>query len=483
MHNPLTNLAVESAVIGQILMDATGRCMDSALESGVDHEFFSDIANQVAWYATETIYRASGSIDELMLFDWVARHRVSDVPWLGKNDTRPLAVFLPKMYIHDVMSKIDHLARFPQHLTILKNLWALRHIAKVGQTVALKAERGGMEFTNNPDALISEVEKVVDEVAHRLAPKSTRHIAESFALVDQMTVPGTRLLGLSTGLQCIDDTTEGLKGGEVWVLAARPSLGKTSLACQVGMHCAMPKPSGEKPPATIIFSLEMPADHLAARLISSHSDVSLKRLRDGMAGDVGRSRYEQSKKVIAKSSLYIEDATDLTVAQMKAICRKYEREHKLGVVVIDYLQLVNPADRRMSREQQISQMTRDIKKMAKELRVPIVLLAQLNRKSETEERDPRPSDLRDGGSIEQDADVVLFLVNRNKDCGAHTATQEVDIIVAKNRNGRSGERMAMRFTGPTYRFDEDPAARVVAAPEKKYPNVQKKIDATPSHPF
>jgi replicative DNA helicase len=355
-------------------------------------EFFSDIANQVAWYATETIYRASGSIDELMLFDWVARHRVSDVPWLGKNDTRPLAVFLPKMYIHDVMSKIDHLARFPQHLTILKNLWALRHIAKVGQTVALKAERGGMEFTNNPDALISEVEKVVDEVAHRLAPKTTKHIAESFGDVDKMTVPGTRLLGLSTGLQSLDGPTEGLKGGEVWVLAARPSLGKTSLACQIGMHCSLPSASGEKPPTTVIFSLEMPTEHLAARLISSHSDISLKRLRDGMAGEVGRSRYEQSKKVITKSSLYIEDATDLTVAQMKAICRKYEREHKLGVVVIDYLQLVNPADRRAPREQQIAQMSRDIKKMAKELRIPIILLAQLNRKSETEERDPRPSD-------------------------------------------------------------------------------------------
>jgi replicative DNA helicase len=139
----------------------------------------------------------------------------------------------------------------------------------------------------------------------------------------------------------------------------------------------------------------------------------------------------------------------------------------------------------LQREQQIAQMTRDIKKMAKDLRVPVILLAQLNRKAETEGRDPRPSDLRDGGSIEQDADVVLFLVNRNKDCGTHTATQEVDLIVAKNRNGRASGRVALKFNGPTYRFEDD--LSVVPAPnngpQKKFPNVQKKIDAEPRAPF
>jgi replicative DNA helicase len=256
-----------------------------------------------------------------------------------------------------------------------------------------------------------------------------------------------------SGFRDLDTLTFGFQRAEMIVLAARPSMGKTSLALNMAEAAAMPK-KGE-PATTLIFSLEMSAPQLALRMLCARARVNMKLLRDGLLSKNGSEQSELIKAAddFSKSPLFIDDSSHLSIMELRAKARRVHARHKLGFVIVDYLQLLSPTDPRVPREQQVAEASRGLKALAKELNVPVLVLSQLNRSSEKDNRTPRLSDLRESGSIEQDADVVLMLARpKDADEKFQVATDSAELIVAKQRNGPVGE-LKLTFLRDITRFE------------------------------
>ena len=239
--------------------------------------------------------------------------------------------------------------------------------------------------------------------------------------------------------------TYGFHPGEMIVLAARPSVGKTSLAMNFAENAILPN-GNRNATGVLVFSLEMTSAQLATRLICSRSRVDLKRIRDRVASKSDLNQVTQASMELKDTPLWIDDASNSSILDIRAKARRLHTKQQLGLIVIDYLQLIRGADPRIPREQQIADISRGVKGMAKELDVPVVVLSQLNRDSERENRNPRLSDLRESGSIEQDADVVLMLhrPKKKEDEDFEPSSQSDDVehiklIIAKQRNGPVGE--------------------------------------------
>ena len=269
--------------------------------------------------------------------------------------------------------------------------------------------------------------------------------------------------GIMSGFKDLDGMIRGFRAGQMIVLAARPSVGKTSLGMNFAENAACPHGMLEPVP-TLIFSLEMTSEELAYRLLCSRARVSMSRLRDGFASKDDQVELAKMGTELKSAPIWIDDASTINIYEMKAKARRLNQnlinkgKPKLGLIVIDYLQLITAGDKNTSREQQIAEISRATKGMAKDLELPVIVLSQLNRDMEKEKRDPRLSDLRESGSIEQDADIVLLLHRQEMGAGRHEAEEggdndegdgqvqqgplgsvdQIKLIVAKQRNGPVG---------------------------------------------
>ena len=265
--------------------------------------------------------------------------------------------------------------------------------------------------------------------------------------------------GIKTGFDKLDRMTQGFQPGQMIVLAARPSVGKTSLAMNFTENVVCPR-SLVDPVPTLVFSLEMTSEQLAYRMLCSRANVDMARLRDGFASRQDQTSLGRAANELKAAPMWIDDASSISIYEMKAKARRLNSSRKnrglpaLGLIVIDYLQLITSFDRKASREQQIAEISRAIKGMSKDLNLPVVVLSQLNRDMEKEKRDPRLSDLRESGAIEQDADVVILLnrqryladdVDGGEDGDGHAVqgplgmVDKIKLIIAKQRNGPVGE--------------------------------------------
>ena len=250
--------------------------------------------------------------------------------------------------------------------------------------------------------------------------------------------------GVDSGFKDLDGLTYGFHAGEMVVLAARPSVGKTSLAMNFAENAILPIGS-RKPVGVLVFSLEMTATQLATRLMCGRARVDFKRIRDKVASKQDTSDLVQAAMELKKAPLFIDDASNSSILDIRAKARRIHSKDPLGLIIIDYLQLIRGTDARVQREQQIAEISRGVKGMAKELDIPVVVLSQLNRDSERENRSPRLSDLRESGSIEQDADVVMMLHRPKKrededgDGSNFGDVEHIKLILAKQRNGPVGE--------------------------------------------
>jgi replicative DNA helicase len=248
--------------------------------------------------------------------------------------------------------------------------------------------------------------------------------------------PSKRVKGISTGFLKLDEMTGGLHGGDLFILAARPSMGKTAFALNIAQHIALR--GGQ---TVAIFSLEMSKESLLTRMLCATARVDSQRFRMGYLSGEERRKLNHALQELAEAPLYIDDTAGLHLMDMHAKLRRLKSEHGLGVVVVDYLQLMSSRGRSENRNQEVSALSRGLKLMAKELNVPMIVLSQLSRAVETRQGDHRPvmSDLRESGSIEQDADVVGFIFreevyNRDREDLKGLA----ELIVAKQRNGPVG---------------------------------------------
>ncbi len=241
---------------------------------------------------------------------------------------------------------------------------------------------------------------------------------------------------MPTGFERIDDLTSGLQKSELIIIAGRPSMGKTALALNIAQYAAL---EAQTPAA--IFSLEMSKEQLAFRMLASEAKVDSQRLRKGFLGETDWPKLTTAAGRLSEAPIFIDDTPAITVLEMKAKSRRLKADTGLGLIIVDYIQLMRSGSYRDSREQEISEISRSLKALAKELRVPVIALSQLNRKVEDRtNRRPQMADLRESGAIEQDADVIAFIYrdevyNKSDD---NTEKGFAEIIIAKQRNGPTG---------------------------------------------
>lgn len=270
-------------------------------------------------------------------------------------------------------------------------------------------------------------------------------------LVEELEMNSARdgqLAGLSTGFHDLDKVLLGLRPNQMIIVAARPGMGKTTLAMDFCRHIAIQE---NKPVA--FFSLEMNRNELAMRMLSAESEVWLSKLISGELEQRDWERISRTLERVNQAPLYVDDSPNLTMMEIRSKARRMRQQHGIQLIVIDYLQLLTSGGRSPeSRQQEVSEFSRSIKLLAKELEIPIIAIAQLNR--ETERRDskkPQVSDLRESGSLEQDADVVI-LINRPKDRDEMGALPPAQVIVGKNRSGPTSDDIELEFQGSLTRF-------------------------------
>ena len=271
------------------------------------------------------------------------------------------------------------------------------------------------------------------------------------------------LVGVDTGYRELNELTSGFKKGELIILAARPSIGKSTFALNLACNVAATKDNG-RDRGVAFFSLEMGYDQLIMRMLSTNSGVALNRIVSGDVTDDEMGLIEFARNKINKLHLYFDEASNSTLRYIRLQCQKLKRENKLDMIVIDYLQLLSSGEKETSgnRTEYVAKLTRGLKEMARSFNVPVLALSQLSRHIETrEDKTPVLSDLRESGNIEQDADIVMFLhreqPKKDKDSGPDTTkmvySNKVDVLIAKNRQGRTG-KFNLVFKGQTSQFVE-----------------------------
>ena len=313
---------------------------------------------------------------------------------------------------------------------------------------------------NDIDQFLGSVEQKVleinrDRVVDTALPFDKPREQAAMAIQNMIQHKG-EVLGVRSGFDGLDEKTDGFHAGEMIVLAARPSMGKTAFALNIAEAAILNK----NPVPTLFFSLEMSAKQLAMRMICSHGRISMTKIRGGYVNGDEIGRVADEFKCVP---FWIDESCNLTILEMRSIARRLysQQKQKLGLVIIDYLQLLSGTDPRLPREQQIAEISRGIKGMAKELNIPVIVLSQLNRESEKEYRKPLLSDLRESGSIEQDADLVLLLSKTKESIKASKDSEKdpedekeektVSLIIGKQRNGPTGE-IDLRYYKSCMRF-------------------------------
>ena len=417
------NVEAEQAVLGAILIDENAFDLVAALLKSAD---FYLLAHQHVYAACEELAKEAQTIDPVMV-----NHRLNARGLLGAAVPRELVFSLAQSV--GVTANVGHYARVVQDLAR-------------GRRMMLTAQRvveQGYESGANVQSFLDTAQQEVFGAAQGTSIDTLRRIkVPMMAAVDNLEAIQKRvaegksyITGVPTGFTSLDKNTLGLQPGTLIIIAARPSVGKTAFALNVAAHAAL------KDRKVAFFSLEMPSDQLALRLLASEAKLDWRKLSQGQLG-----RYEWEKifhhaERIASSNIWLDDNFVLTPVELRSKCRKIQRESGLDLVVIDYLQLMHaPSDRmNQSREQEIATISRSLKALASELKIPIVALSQLNRAVEKRKGErPMLSDLRESGAIEQDADIVMFLhrpEDEDKEAGPPGDTQQVELIIAKQRQG------------------------------------------------
>jgi replicative DNA helicase len=428
----------ERSVLGAVLLD------------NQQFERAQVLLNHLAFYSPrhQKIYRALEQLSELS--------SAMDVVTLRESLQRAgcLEEIGGPAYLAELLEGVPRSANVEHYAKIVREKAILRELIRCSQGILDDALRG----SGSADEILDDAEKAVFSVAEQrlragFIPLSVT-AEESLRAIEELTQKQEMITGVATGFPELDEMTAGLQPGDLIILAARPAMGKTSFALNVASHAALKHGS-----TTGIFSLEMSHQQLFFRLLCGEGQVDAHHLRTGR---VGAEEWQRIIKVyggLSQAPVYIDDTPGIGILEMRAKARRLKREKGLDLLIVDYLQLMRGRGRSESRQQEISEISRSLKELAKELHVPLVALSQLSRAPEQRTGDKRPqlSDLRESGAIEQDADVVLFLFREevyekeNPDLRG-----KAELIVGKQRNGPTGIvrlnfiRDYTRFVNPAY---------------------------------
>ncbi len=434
---PLPNsLEAEQGLLAACIHDSSGEVIGRCIEQAIASDHFYDQSHQLIYEALLALHKENLEADEIILSD-----KLSDLGNLDRVGGREFLI--------ELTSKIETIAHAPFWLDIVKQKAILRRCIYVAFEIIDDAN----QLQGNMDDFLAAIEQRVCSLGDQTNVRSSvpfrepvNHAMEQI----QRMLSHEEMDGLLTGYKDLDNLTNGFKPGEMIVLAARPSVGKTSLAMNIVENIAFSKKYEKSPKNILVYSLEMSATSLAMRMICGRARVNMNDLRRGFVRKDYAEKLNDISKDFQKASLWVDDTSGLSINQIRAKARRLKSRNRLHLIVVDYLQLISGDAKAMSRENQISDISRGLKAMAKELDVPVIVLSQLNRDSEKERRDPRLSDLRESGAIEQDADVVMLLGKHRKGEDIRESDQSTDedgqsedyepikLLLAKQRNGPTG---------------------------------------------
>lgn len=429
----------ERVLVAACIIDM-GVTIDLALGLGLTADHFFEPRHATIFGAILALNRQGVAVDEITVTDVLRRD--------GSLEAAGGVA-----YVNELTSMVTSTGNSRRWAEIVREKHQLRRLISVSQAVI----EGAVTMADSADVLVDRAERDILAISGGGVDTSVQPIsqasAEALAGINQIISTGTAMQGLSSGFVDLDRLTNGLKAGQMIVVAARPAMGKTALALNLIEHLAV---GNNHKRAVLMFSLEMPTRELVTRLICSRAGVSVGQMANAKnsPGRI-RSDIETAAQEVSTAGVYIDDTGGQTIAQLRAKARRVHARTPLDLIVVDYIQLVNGSDTRLPREQQVAEVSRGIKALAKELGVPVVILAQLNRKSEDEARQPGLADLRESGSIEQDADMVMLISRpkgeRNDDKAETPGVWARDLLVAKNRNGPTG-RVSLLFEAAYARF-------------------------------
>jgi len=443
---PPQNLEAERAVLGSLLL--VNEHINQVVDSLSVEEFYSR-GHQVVYRAILDLYNRGEAVDFLTLRDELRRkdqlEAAGGIAYLsGLTDVVPAA------------ANVQHYTR------IVRETAALRALIQAS-TEILSSAYGEAE---RADQLLDQAESRIFEIAERRLTSDLIPLKDvvrrAMEHIESIHERGSRITGLATGFDKLDELTAGFQPGELIVLAARPAIGKTTFALNVAEHVAI---KGDQPhKAVALFSLEMSTQQLAQNLLCLHRRLDAQRLRKGMLSNEERSELRLAAEVLYQAPVFLNDSPSLSVLGLRAKARRLKRQHDIQLVIVDYLQLMEPPPAE-SRQQQVAEISRALKGLARELGVPVLAVSQLNRAPEArQDHRPQLADLRESGAIEQDADVVLLL-HRDDFYAPEKNPGVAEIRIAKQRNGPTGT-VRLTFRRECLRF-ENAAGGI--APEDEVP--------------
>lgn len=441
---PPHSLEAEQGVLGCALLspsECLGHCVEQLARR---EEAFYDLRHQAIFDLLVAMWDRKEAIDLITV-----HQRLKDA-----NQLEAVGGFA---YLASLPDAVPSAANLAYYLDIVREKHLLRRMIQVCTGAVARV----YEHEGEVDALLDEVERDVLRIAEDRveagAPDIQTLVNRAVDVIEMMHRNQGQLTGLASGFADLDKMTNGFQGGDMVVIAARPSVGKTSLALNIADHVAV----REKLPVGV-FSLEMTAEQLVLRMICARARVNLRSIREGFLAERDFPKLTAAAMALSNAPLHIDDTPAPSILQLRAKARRLWQQFGVKLFVVDYLQLAHSTNRRadQNRQQEISDISSGLKALAKELNVPVIVLSQLNRELEKDKsRKPRLADLRESGAIEQDADMVglLYRVNPDPEAAFNEEGEAVNLLIAKQRNGPTGD-VPLTFLKGFTRFES--AAKV-----------------------
>jgi len=440
-HLPPQNLEAEMSVLGGVLLE--NEALNKTLEILIADDFYRE--------SHRKIYKSLLELSE--------KGEPADLVTLTSllQDKGELDAVGGTSYLTTLVDYVPTAANIAYYCRLVKEKAVARHLINVATEIATKGYQGG-----DVEETLDWAEKSIFEIASRKSRPSyfsTKEIMkDTFKAIEKLYDRKELVTGVPSGFVDLDNMTAGMQGGDLVIIAGRPSMGKTAFALNLVEYAAV---HAQKRSPTIVFSLEMSKEQLVQRLLCSVSRVDAGRLRTGHLGESDWPKLTHGAGILSDAPIFIDDTPAISILELRAKARRLKAEHDLGLIVVDYLQLMTGHNSE-SRQQEISDISRSLKALAKELSVPVIALSQLNRSLENRtDKRPMMADLRESGAIEQDADVIMFVFREAVYCEACKSKEktcdkghekDAEIIIGKQRNGPIGT-VHLTFRGEFTRFE------------------------------
>ena len=420
LNQPHNSIEAEQAVLGAIFLDSSK--ISLANEELTPNDFYYS-EHRLLFDAMISLYMEGVEIDLVTVVERItSRGQMENIGGIS--------------YLSDLAMSSPTAANIQNYINIVKEKSVLRNIVKTCQSIIDKT----YESDEGLEVVIDYAEKSILQISPQLKGGDLTPIKEvlfdSYNTITDLSMQEGDITGMATGFVDLDRMTAGFQRGDLIIIAARPSVGKTAFALNIASNSA--KFTGEN---VAIFSLEMGKEQLVNRMISAEGNIDGQKLRTGKLEMKDWTALTYAVGNLSNRGMFIDDTPGITVSEIRSKCRRLKQSEGLGLVVIDYLQLItgSPSSKRENRQQEVSEISRSLKMMAKELGVPVIALSQLSRGVESrQDKRPMMSDIRESGSIEQDADVIAFLYRDDYYDKESESKNIIEIIIAKQRNGPVG---------------------------------------------